>query len=81
MNLSLVSSEDLARMADFDVVKHKAWKAMNPSTATEVSIRSDILRDFEDESERALREKIEKEHKAKEEKKRYPTDLLERDDY
>ena len=46
-NFSLVSSEDLARMAEFDVVKHKAWKAMNPSTSTEISIRTDILRDFE----------------------------------
>ena len=59
---SMVSTEDLAKLAGFDIVKTKAWKAMNPSTSTEVSIRTDILRDFESESERARREVVEATH-------------------
>ena len=58
----MASSEDLANTANaagFNIVKNKTWKAMNPSSSTEVSIRSDILRDFDGDTERELRVKHE----------------------
>ena len=57
--MSMLSTENVAYAAGFSVIKNKTWKAMNPGSSTEVSIRSDILKDFESDAERALREKHE----------------------
>ena len=54
---------------------------MNPSTSTEISIRTDILRDFETESERAQRVKREMTLQQEHLKKFLPHDLVERDDF
>ena len=47
----------------FNIDPEKTYKALNPSSSTEVSIRSDILRDFETTSERKARQEMEAEFK------------------
>ena len=47
----------------FKIDAEKTYKALNPSSSTEVSVRSDILRDFETTSERKQREEVEFEFK------------------
>ena len=47
----------------FKIDPEKTYKALNPSSSTEVSVRSDILRDFETTSERQKRQEMEAEFK------------------
>ena len=73
VSLSL-NSEELK----FKIIKEKTYAVMNPNSSTEVSIRSDIVRDFEFASERARR--LEEEKKIKK-RLRPSASLLEREDY
>lgn len=45
----------------FRIDPTKTYKALNPSSSTEISVRSDILRDFETGSERETRIQMEAE--------------------
>ena len=49
---SLASYSSASPRRKFHIDPEKTFKALNPSSSTEISVRSDILRDFEDESER-----------------------------
>ena len=54
---------------------------MNPSTSTEVTIRSDILHDLECPTERNLRLEEETRVRKEQEKKILPNELVGRDDF
>ena len=57
------SSVDLSYGSDkgkhFKIVREKTYNALNPSSSPDLEVRSDILRDFESDSERERREEIE----------------------
>lgn len=62
----------------FRIIQEKTYKAMNPSSSTELEVRSDIVRDFETTSERGRREITEQ---SKMKKIKLPNALIARTDY
>ena len=47
------------KVKNFKIVREKTYNALNPSSSPDFDVRSDILRDFESDSDRERREKME----------------------
>ena len=56
---SIDMSYESDKVKNFKIVREKTYNALNPSSSQDLDVRSDILRDFESDSERERREEME----------------------